>query len=194
MQVTTTTLRMTQRPQTPARALPEGARIDKVLDPTPEFARWLYAAVGGPWRWTDRLGWSRQEWADNLARPGAELYVLYADGGPAGYVQLDAVADESAESSRSSVEVTYFGLMEHAIGRGLGGALLGYGIERAWSVPERRNLAPATNVWVHTCNLDGPHAISNYEARGFVITDESTAEQDYPAEALGAWLSTGGPS
>ncbi|MEO8850660.1 MAG: GNAT family N-acetyltransferase [Allobranchiibius sp.] len=192
--MTTTTLRMMQQPTTPSRALPDGARIDQVKEPTPEFARWLYAAVGGPWRWTDRLGWNRQEWADGLARPGAELYVLYSDGAPAGYVQLDAVADDPGESPSSSVEITYFGLMEHAIGQGLGGALLGYGIARAWSVSDRRGLPPVENVWVHTCNLDGPHAIANYQARGFAITDESTAEQEYPAQALGAWASTGGPS
>ncbi len=185
---------MTQRPTVPARALPDGARIDQVKEPTPEFARWLYSAVGGPWRWTDRRGWDRQEWADNLARTGSELYVVYVDGAPAGYVQLDAVADETGELAECSVEISYFGLLEHAMGRGLGGALLGYGIERAWSVPDRWELPPATNVWVHTCNLDGPHAIANYQARGFEIIGESTDELDYPAKALGAWVSTGGPS
>lgn len=190
MLVKTTTLRMTQRPTSPPRLLPDGARIDRVEAPSPEYLRWLYAAVGGPWRWNDRLAWTREQWVQDLGRPGTEIHVLYVGGAPAGYVQLDVVA----EGSGSSTEIVYFGLMEHAIGRGFGGLLLSYGIEMAWTLPDRRALAPAHQVWLHTCDLDGPKALANYQARGFEITTESTDEQDYPAEPLGAWVATGGPA
>lgn len=181
---------MTRRPASPLRSLPEGVRIDHVEAPTPEFLRWLYAVVGGPWRWTDRLGWSRERWADELAQPGADLLVLYVGGAPAGYVQLDAVVDEPG----CRTEIVYFGLLEHAIGRGFGGLLLSYGIDAAWTLSARRELGPTHEVWLHTCDLDGPHALPNYQARGFEITKESTEEQDYPAEPLGAWVSAGGPA
>ncbi|MEO8749737.1 MAG: GNAT family acetyltransferase [Allobranchiibius sp.] len=207
MQVKTTTLRMTQRPENSPRALPDGARIDRIDTPTPEFIRWLYAAVGGPWRWTDRLSWTREQWAQDLARPGTEAHVLYVGGAPAGYVQLDAVPISASEpevlpGSRSGgasaamfsrTEVVYFGLMEHVIGRGLGGVLLHHGIEMAWSLGGRCDLPPTAEVWLHTCDLDGPHALANYQARGFEITGESSGQQDYPREPLGAWASTGGP-
>ena len=45
------------------------------------------------------------------------------------------------------------------IGRGLGGALLTHAIEQAWTSGAKR-------VWVHTCELDHPAALTNYEARG----------------------------
>lgn len=187
--MTTTTLRMSQRPTAPPRALPPEARVERLGSPTPEFVRWLYATVGGPWRWTDRLAWKREQWLEELVRPGTEVHVLYAGGAPAGYVQLGAKAVDAG----SSVEIVYFGLMEHAIGRGLGGVLLGLGIDASWRLPERHDLTTAHEVWLRTCDLDGPHALANYQARGFEIVGRRTDEQDYPAEPLGAWASAGGP-
>jgi hypothetical protein len=40
--------------------------------------------------------------------------------------------------------------------------LLSYGIERAWE-------GGTTCVTVHTCNLDGPYALANYQKRGFQV-------------------------
>ena len=48
------------------------------------------------------------------------------------------------------------------MGRGLGKHLLSYGISRAWEMD-------ADRVWLHTCNLDGPHALANYQKRGFKV-------------------------
>lgn len=28
---------------------------------------------------------------------------------------------------------------------------------------------PTERVWVHTCTLDGPHALANYRARGLTV-------------------------
>jgi hypothetical protein len=33
-------------------------------------------------------------------------------------------------------------------------------------------------VWVHTCSLDGPHALRNYQQRGFRIVSEVTEARD----------------
>nr|WP_243757988.1 GNAT family N-acetyltransferase [Allobranchiibius sp. GilTou38] len=188
--VTTTTLQMTIRPPARAVELPPGARIDRVATTTPEFARWLYAVVGGPWRWTDRLEWTREQWAEELSRPGAELHVLYADGAPAGYVQLAPVVEAGA----TSVEILHFGLLTHAVGHGLGRALLTYAIEAGWTLPERHALPATGRVWLHTCDLDGPHALANYRARGFEVVARTTAEEERPSEPLGAWVSAGGPT
>ena len=76
----------------------------------------------------------------------------------------------------------------------LGRTLLAHGIDAAWTLAERHE-APATQrVWVHTCSLDGPAALRNYERRGFVVIDETTELMDYPAQPLGAWRSAGGPA
>jgi hypothetical protein len=38
--------------------------------------------------------------------------------------------------------------------------MLSRAVVEAWSMG-------ATRVWLHTCTLDSPHALSNYRARGF---------------------------
>lgn len=137
-------------------------------EPLPELNRFLYTAVGGDWYWRDRLGWSYEKWLRWLDRPALETWVLYANGTPAGYVELE-------KQPGDDVEIAYFGLIPRFIGRGLGGHLLTLGIERAWAMGARR-------VWVHTCTLDGPAALANYQARGMTIYDAKT----HRAPPLGA--------
>ena len=91
------------------------------------------------------------------------------------------------------VEIRYFGLAEDAIGHGYGGLLLEHGIQHAWTLHERSDLPRTTRVWVHTCTLDGPAALRNYQARGMVVTAAEESEQAGPDQPLGSWASTGGP-
>ena len=70
------------------------------------------------------------------------------------------------EKVGSDVEIASFGLLPQFIGKGFGGRLLTRAVERAWE-------AGAERIWVHTCTLGGPAALSNYRARGFrIYTDE----------------------
>ena len=141
--------------------------------PSPELNRFLYTAVGGDWHWTDRLGWSYASWLAYLDRPELETWVAYVSGTPAGYLELEMQPGES-------VEVAYFGLLPRFIGRGIGGYLLSAGVQRAWAMGARR-------VWVHTCSLDGPHALANYQARGFRIYREERHAQDLAGQPPGPW-------
>jgi hypothetical protein len=45
----------------------------------------------------------------------------------------------------------------------------------------------AMRVWVHTCSLDGPAALANYQTRGFTLYKEVVSEVDLPDEAPGPW-------
>lgn len=184
LRVTTWTLESHRPPDGSPRPWPSGVRLERVAAPTPELARWLYAVVGGPWTWTDRLAWSRQQWLDELALPGTELHVLHAEGAPQGYVELQPAGSE--------VEIRYLGLVEGAIGRGWGGLLLEHGIDLAWSLPARHDLPTATRVWVHTCSLDGDAALANYRARGLSVVDEALTDEDVPASPPGAWTASTG--
>ena len=56
--------------------------------------------------------------------------------------------------------------------RELGGALLEAALHRAWAMNDAAS--PTGRVWVHTCTLDGPHALANYEARGMSIYNVET--------------------
>jgi len=64
------------------------------------------------------------------------------------------------------VEILYFGLAEAFFGQGFGGPLLTHALQSAWAWPG------TTKVWVHTCSLDHPSALANYQARGLRIYRE----------------------
>lgn len=139
----------------------------------PELNRFLYTAVGGNWYWTDRLGWTYRQWRDYLDRPELETWVGYVDGVPAGYFELE-------KQPENHIEIAYFGLLPQFIGRGLGGLLLTRAIERAWQMG-------AVRVWVHTCTLDGPAALANYQSRGFHVYREETTDVELPDHPPGSW-------
>jgi GNAT superfamily N-acetyltransferase len=140
------------------------AHITRVEDCPPSFFRYLYAAVGGPYHWIDRLPWTDDDIRRYLATPGVSLWVLYSGGAPAGYYELKRHED-------GSVEIAYFGLLQEFIGRGLGKYLLTEAVREAWSTGARR-------VWLHTCTLDGEAALPNYKARGFKPFKEEVYEVD----------------
>ncbi|MEE2037621.1 GNAT family N-acetyltransferase [Nocardiopsis sp. CT-R113] len=190
MKVTTTTLDMLSAPEEAPRAFPDDVRLDRAPAVSPEYARFLYGLVGGPWHWTERLGWSRERWVEELAVRGTEFWILYGGGLPLGYLHLQPTRQEEG----THVEIRYFGLAEQAIGRGLGGRLLEHGIRAAWSLPERFDLADVTRVWVHTCTLDGPAALANYQDRGLRICRVEETDEPVADRPLGSWASTGGPT
>jgi GNAT superfamily N-acetyltransferase len=150
------------------------ARVDP---PIPELNRFFYTAVGGGWYWTDRLPWTYAQWLEWLGRPGVQTWILSAAGVPAGYVELDG-------QPGGDVEVAYFGLLPQFIGQGLGAHLLTLAVEQAWAFPARR-------VWVHTCTLDYPHALTHYRARGFRIYREETTAKEIPEQPPGPWPGSG---
>ncbi|WP_406091072.1 GNAT family N-acetyltransferase [Streptomyces sp. NBC_01013] len=159
-------------------------RIVRSEVPLPEFSRFLYTAVGGDIQWTDRLSMTYAQWQEALDRPGAETWVAYVNGTPAGYVELDPQDD-------GVVEIMYFGLVPAFRGRRIGGHLLSYGVARAWDLAERWPERPATKrVWVHTCSKDGPHARGNYLRRGFRLFETRT-ELEPDVATPGPWPDAG---
>ncbi|MEV0903131.1 GNAT family N-acetyltransferase [Actinoplanes sp. NPDC049802] len=149
--------------------------------PSPELNRYLYTAVGGDWFWSDRLGWTWQQWQDYLDRPGMETWVASVQGTPAGYAELDG-----HEAGR--VEIAYFGLLPRFTGQGIGGHLLTVALRHAWTLPERHpGLPPVHRVTVNTCSLDGPAALANYQARGMRVHHTETRSAGSQAKAPGPW-------
>lgn len=136
------------------------------------FYRYLYDAVGAPWQWWDRKRWSDARLADRLADPRVELLVAVEHGTPVGYAELD-------RGEPGACELSYFGLVPEATGRGLGRWLLGEAIAAAWRDPALARL------WVHTCSLDGPAALPTYRRLGFVA---------YKHDRFIQVITTGGPS
>ena len=154
--VDVTFLRMDAPPASPAPPLPEGAAVLRVPRCSVPFYRYLYDTVGRDWVWWLRRTASDAEIAALLARPEVSVHVLYKGGEPAGFYELERRGGESG------INLSYFGLMPHAIGQGLGRALLRRAIDTAWA--ER---PPALTV--NTCTADHPRALPNYVAAGFRV-------------------------
>ncbi len=108
----------------------------------------LYAEIGAPHRWTDRLRWTDEQWDAWAA--GCETWIAEVDGATAGYFEL--------RLDRKSTLISIFGIREPYRGVGLGSALLTFAIKRGFELAPR--------VWVSTNTLDAEHALANYEARG----------------------------
>lgn len=150
-----------------------GCTISQVNRPIPELNRFFYTAVGGDWYWIDRLRWSYADWQKYLDRPELATWIISHSGTPAGYFELEKQAGDN-------VEIVYFGLLPQFIERGLGGWALSQAVEKAWAMG-------AARVWVHTCNLDHPRALTNYRARGFRIFKTETNTEDLPDRPTGPW-------
>jgi GNAT superfamily N-acetyltransferase len=156
VEVEVTHLEIKQPPARPPIVLPAGVSVVHAKKPPLRFYRFLYDAVGNDWLWVDRKKLSDRELAAIIHDDRVEVHVLWVDGSPAGYAELDL-------RSPPDIELAYFGLMPEYFGRGLGKLFLGWTIDEAF----RRN---TPRFWVHTCTLDHPAALPNYQRCGFAIT------------------------
>jgi GNAT superfamily N-acetyltransferase len=172
--VTTTYLEMTSPDELrPARPSSVALQLVRVEIPCPELNRFLYTAVGARWWWYSRLSWDYARWLAYLDRPDLETWMASVSGTPAGYFELERQPD-------AAIELAYFGLLPRFIGKGIGGSLLTAAIMRAWEMGAKR-------VWLHTCTLDHPQALANYQARGFRVYRREEVTEDLPDEPLQPW-------
>jgi len=138
-------------PNRPASTL----AIQEVFENQWQQSRSYYCAVGAPWAWNDKRFWSDEQWQAYAKAPELRTFIAYLQNEPVGYFELH-------QSNTTEIEIAYFGLLPTFVGRGLGGELLTKTLETAWQQKPSR-------VWVHTCDLDHPAALANYQARGMAV-------------------------
>jgi len=154
LDTTVTYLAMTTRPaQLPPMPTSPRLALMKAENIPLHFYRYLYAAVGGSWLWVERLQMSDETLAEKVHREGIEVFVLYANGSPAGYYELDF-------AEPTSTKLVYFGLMPEWTGVRIGPWFLGAAVSEALS-------RGATEIHVNTCTLDHPAALPLYQKLGF---------------------------
>jgi GNAT superfamily N-acetyltransferase len=159
-EIVTTYLEMTSRDELRAKRSDNPSfSIREIVPNDWQLNRRLYLDVGELWSWNDKRAWSDARWQEYVATGALRTFIAEYDGAMAGYFEL--------RREDGDIEIAYFGLLPEFIGRGLGGPLLSSAIEEAW----RWN---ASRVWVHTCTLDHPAALRNYQARGFRIYKTSS--------------------
>ncbi len=142
---------------------PPGITVMRAEAITVSFYRYLYHAVGHDVGWADRKALTDKELMDIIGHEMVSIYVLYARGVPAGFVELDG-------RESPSIEIKYFGLMPEFRGRGLGSYFLKWTIRQAWTCNPRR-------LWLHTNDRDHPNALRNYIQNGFSVFDERIEDQ-----------------
>jgi GNAT superfamily N-acetyltransferase len=157
--VTVTFLRMDRAPAQPAPALPSGMQVVRAETPSVGFYRYLYNTVGHDYLWWLRRTTSDEELSALLRHRAIALYVLYAKGEPAGFFELDA-------RTWPDINLSYFGLMPHAIGSGIGYAFLRRAVDEVWRTG-------AKGMTVNTCTADHPRALPTYTRAGFHIVRQA---------------------
>ncbi len=152
---TVTYLEMLARPSLPPTALSSrrAAALLRARQPSVAFYRFLYNTIGESWMWHERRALDDEALAAIIQDDMVEIYVLYVDGVPAGYAELD-------RRREPDIELAYFGLMPGFSGAGLGAYLLASAIDLAWSYEPDR-------LWVNTNTLDHPRALALYQRFGF---------------------------
>ncbi len=154
MPMVVTFLEMGAKPTVPSPPTPRGKiAILKAEKPPAHFYRYLYNTIGRPYYWVDRRKISDETLTAIIQHPQVELFVLYADGNPAGFAELDFRDPRAGQ-------LAYFGLMPNEIGRGAGAWFLHQSIQLSW-------VKPISTLLVNTCTLDHPRALPLYQKMGF---------------------------
>jgi GNAT superfamily N-acetyltransferase len=117
------------------------------------YYRYLYRAVGAEWLWFERLLFDDEALSAKVHKSGVEVFVLYANGSPSGYYELDFSKPECAN-------LVYFGITPEWTGMKIGPWFLGCAVNEAFS----RGVKQLT---VNTCTLDHPAALPLYQRLGF---------------------------
>lgn len=154
--ITTTYLEMNGQREFIERTDSKGLEIVEAEIKEYRFNRYLYSLVGEQWNWTEKRDFTDQQWKEYAEASNLRTWVAYYKGSIAGYFELSTDAE-------SNVQIAYFGLAPKFIGKGFGGYLLSYAIKSAWQT------CGAKRVWVHTCTLDHPNALKNYQSSGLKI-------------------------
>ena len=134
----------------------ENKLLIKKIKPDFQLNKFFYKQVGKKHRWIDRLSWTDEKWINFISNKNLETYVISESDNLIGFFELLYNPD------LNETEISYFGLLEEYIGKGIGGYALSEAIKKSFEKNIKR-------VWLHTCTLDHPNALKNYIARGMRV-------------------------
>ncbi len=148
-----TTLEMRRRP--PLRPMPASPlRLVRWETPALDKYRALFRRVGARWLWFSRLAMTDGALTAIVHDPAIHVHAAIDRAGvEVGMLELDF-------RQPGACELSYVALVPELAGKGLGRWLMAEALARAWVPGVER-------VWLHTCTLDHPHALSFYRAQGF---------------------------
>lgn len=137
--------------------------------PPVHFYRYLYDTIGRDYFWVTRRKLSDQALAQIIQDDRVHIIVLYDNGVPAGFAELDLRRMPVAD-------LAFLGIMPDFLGKGLGRFLLCETIRTAWMHgPEK--------MTVQTCTMDHPRALPLYQRHGFTPCGQEEVVLEEPDDA-----------
>ncbi len=112
-----------------------------------------FREVGQNLLWFSRLFMTDEKLRSTLDNPANASFVFQRGTEMLGLLELNF-------EDTANCELAFFGLVPSAVGHGLGRMLMDEAIRRAFAKPIGR-------LWLHTCTLDHPAALSFYLRSGF---------------------------
>ncbi len=134
--------------------------------PPIHFYRYLYETVGRDYFWVTRRALNDEELAAIIHHDQVYVFVLYLDGSPAGFSELDL-------RKMPTADLSFLGILPEFLGQGLGRFLLCETIDIAWMHHPRK-------LTVQTCTLDHPSALPLYQRNGFTPCGQDVVELEEP--------------
>jgi len=164
-----TYMERTAVPENGTPLAPAGVTFALEADIGPDVYRELHCKVGEEWLWWERISFDDATLGALLSDAATEIFILRADGGLAGFVELDS-------SDTEAPAIRYFGLLPEFIGRRLGGYMMESLLDQGWRPAVRR-------VTLDTCDLDHPAAVPFYRRYSFEVTHSEVRWAEDPREA-----------
>lgn len=127
--------------------------LRRIGDPAVSDYMDIYTAVGRDYLWNYRPGQTTDEISKIIKSPGTWIYFLYSGQDLVGMAELDA-------TDPKDIELVHFGLVPKLLNKGIGRSFLQQIIHLVWDSGTDR-------MWLSTCGMDHPKAVSFYEAAGF---------------------------
>lgn len=159
-EVTVTYLEQTTPPRAHAAARPaRHVAIMRCEKPPVSFYRFIYNAVGADHKWVSRRYLGDEDLGALIHADNAVIYLLYVDGWPAGFAELDIT-----NAKRPAIK--FFGLVAETRHQGIG----------RWFFHEILGLVWADRpdaVRIDTCSMDDPSALRMYQRAGFNVIDQA---------------------
>ena len=140
-------------PATTDAGWPDGISFTREMDISVAAYRALYDQVGRQWHWVNRRMLTDRQLSAIIHHPATEIFTLKNRDRAIGFVELNF-------KLFPQVEIVFVGLIEGAIGRGLGSRMLERVIDYIYTRAPSR-------IIIQTCTLDHPSALPLYQRRGF---------------------------
>ena len=140
-------------PDTPNVGWPDGILFTREMDISVAAYRTLYDQVGRQWHWVNRRMLTDRQLSAIIHHPATEIFTLKNHDRAIGFVELNF-------KLFPQVEIVFVGLIEDAIGQGLGSCMLERVIDYIY-------MRAPSRIIIQTCTLDHPSALPLYQRRGF---------------------------